>query len=166
MRKIILAALVLTLGLSSAAYADRDHRGRDRDRQFRGRGNQGLVVRDNRNWNRGQVRWVRGNDRVVVRHHHHHHRPRIVYANNGYYAFGPNIRYRYARPVIARRYFDIRYRPALIVENYAPVTGYIWVRGHWNWNGYEWMWVPGHYEIDQSYYNNGYNGSYDDYGTY
>jgi hypothetical protein len=50
-----------------------------------------------------------------------------------------------ARPVIRARYFDVRVRPALVVENYPPRVGYVWVRGAWQWNGAEWIWMPGHY---------------------
>ena len=49
-------------------------------------------------------------------------------------------------PVIREHYYDYRYRPGLIVENYAPMDGYVWVRGGWTWNGYEWIWQPGHYQ--------------------
>ncbi len=49
-------------------------------------------------------------------------------------------------PVIREHYYSYYHRPALIVENYGPMDGYVWVRGHWAWNGYEWMWSPGHYQ--------------------
>jgi len=49
-------------------------------------------------------------------------------------------------PVIRERYYNYRYRPALIAENYAAMDGYVWVRGSWAWNGYEWIWQPGHYQ--------------------
>src|SRR5262245_22854604 len=50
------------------------------------------------------------------------------------------------RPVIRHRYFNFYSRPGLIVENYPPITGYYWVRGHWAWDGYEWIWTPGYYQ--------------------
>jgi hypothetical protein len=56
-----------------------------------------------------------------------------------------------ARPIIHQRYYDYRYRPELIVENYGVRPGYYWVNGSWQWNGYEWIWYPGHYEPDPSY---------------
>jgi hypothetical protein len=50
------------------------------------------------------------------------------------------------------------------------VTGYIWVAGQWQWNGYEWLWVSGHYAIDPNFqdyqadssYDPSYDPSYDD----
>lgn len=65
----------------------------------------------------------------------------------------PAYAYRYerrpiyvARPYIAERYYDVRVRPRLYVESYPAVEGYAWIRGHWQWNGYEWLWRPGHYQ--------------------
>ena len=26
----------------------------------------------------------------------------------------------------------------------APGPNYYWVRGYWNWGGYQWQWVPGY----------------------
>ena len=63
------------------------------------------------------------------------------------------------------RYYDYYQQPAVLAENYAPMTGYYWVAGQWAWNGYEWKWTAGHYEPDPSYvepsydYNNGYSNS-------
>jgi hypothetical protein len=28
----------------------------------------------------------------------------------------------------------------------APSTESVWIRGHWHWNGGQWIWRPGHYE--------------------
>lgn len=66
------------------------------------------------------------------------------------------------RPVIRTHYYDYRYRPQILVENYPARDGYYWVAGQWTWSGYEWMWTPGHYEADPAYYNDGYynNGYY------
>jgi hypothetical protein len=50
------------------------------------------------------------------------------------------------RPIIHEHYYDYRYRPELIVEDYPVRDGYVWVRGHWDWNGVEWIWTPGYYE--------------------
>ncbi len=49
-------------------------------------------------------------------------------------------------PIIHERYYIYFRPPALIVENYGPMDGYVWVRGHWAWSGYEWIWQPGHYQ--------------------
>ena len=75
----------------------------------------------------------------------------MAYASNGRFHFRNGHSYNYVRPTFRHRYYDYRYRPQLIVESYQPVTGYVWVAGQWQWNGYEWLWVSGHYAIDPSY---------------
>ena len=53
----------------------------------------------------------------------------------------------YARqPIIREHYYDRWHRPEVIVEDYGPMDGYVWVAGSWQWNGVEWLWYPGHYE--------------------
>ncbi|MBV8900603.1 MAG: YXWGXW repeat-containing protein [Verrucomicrobia bacterium] len=40
--------------------------------------------------------------------------------------------------------------PAPIVEPgppRPPGPGYVWVAGHWHWNGYRWVWRHGHYVL-------------------
>ncbi|HEX4260533.1 MAG TPA: YXWGXW repeat-containing protein [Acetobacteraceae bacterium] len=27
----------------------------------------------------------------------------------------------------------------------APAPGYVWIRGHWRWNGARYVWIGGHY---------------------
>ncbi|MGN6107476.1 MAG: hypothetical protein ACTHU0_20370 [Kofleriaceae bacterium] len=131
MRRILpLSLLSLTL-LGGVAFADRGHSSRGRDHQ---------TVRDHRD-QRGRV----ARDRRVVQR-------RPVYASNGRFVFHNGVSHRYTRPVIRQRYFDYRYRPRVLVENYTPVAGYVWVSGQWQWNGREWLWTAGHYEIDASYY--------------
>lgn len=51
----------------------------------------------------------------------------------------------YKRPVIRKRYFDRRRRPAILIESYDPVPGYVWVAGSWTWIGAEWVWSPGYW---------------------
>jgi hypothetical protein len=158
----VLPLTVLALGLSAgAAFADRghDHRGDShrssvtvRDHGGRsnvvirdhggGRGN--VVVRDHGGY-RGGYR----NNTVVVRDH------------GGYYRGGSRVivrgepRYRrpiyVSRPVIRHRYYNYYQRPSLIVENFAPMSGYYWVPGQWQWSGAEWIWQPGHYQPDAAY---------------
>jgi hypothetical protein len=144
-RIIVFTLLALTLG-SGVALADRDH--------YR-RGGVGIRNPNDPVWHQRQHRVDRRPSRVV------HRRP--VYVNNGYYQFNNGYRYRYARPVIRHRYHDVRVRPQVIVENYQPVAGYVWVAGQWQWNGAEWIWVSGHYAIDPSY-NASYDPNYDDDG--
>lgn len=81
-----------------------------------------------------------------------------VYVSNGHYRFHNGRTVVYNRPVISRRYYDFRVRPTVIVENYPSQPGYIWVSGHWNWNGNEWIWIGGHYAPDpaiRNYYDDG-----------
>jgi hypothetical protein len=59
--------------------------------------------------------------------------------------------FNYRRPVIQYRYTNYRVRPQILVENYDTVPGYIWVAGQWQWNGYEWNWVSGHYAVDPNF---------------
>ena len=77
---------------------------------------------------------------------------RPVYSR-GYAAPRYHGGYSYARrpiymraPVIREHYYNYYRRPTLIVENYGPMDGYVWARGHWDWNGYEWIWIGGHYQ--------------------
>ena len=48
----------------------------------------------------------------------------------------------------------------MLAEDYAAMPGYYWVAGHWDWNGYEWLWTAGHYEPDPNYYDQGYDTGY------
>lgn len=138
MRRFLLTLLALGT-LCGVASADHRHHGRGHHQQT-------VVVRDHR--------YVQQPRRVVVQR-------RPVYVNNGRYAFHDNSYRVYRQPVIRQRYYDYRYRPQVVVENYDNVNGYIWVAGNWNWNGYEWQWVAGHYESDPNYYETSYdNGGY------
>jgi len=150
MRRLILTAVALTL-FGGVASADR-WRGHDNRRDNR------VVVRDHRwnnndnhRWNERDNRRYYDQRRVVVQR-------RPVYVNRDRYVFNNGRYFTYHRPVIRQRYFDFRYRPQIIVENYDPVPGYIWIQGGWQWNGYEWCWIAGHYEQDPSYY--GYDYGY------
>jgi hypothetical protein len=127
---------------------DRGQRGNER--QWRG----------NYRGDRGNERQWRGNDRNVVRVN----RERPTFRGNRFY-FSGGISRPYVRPTFNVRYRDYYRRPALVVENYDAVPGYISIQGAWNWTGYEWSWTAGHYDIDPSY-DDSYNASYDDgYGT-
>lgn len=42
--------------------------------------------------------------------------------------------------------------PAIRVERYDTRPGYVWVSGHWDWQGDNWAWVPGHYERERRGY--------------
>ena len=110
---------------------------------------------DNRRVDRRDYRQYRDNRRVHVQR-------RPVYISNGRFSFGNGLVRVYNRPVIRHRYYDYRYRPQIVVENYDPVPGYIWIQGSWSWNGYEWVWTNGYYSpdpnyTDEYYYDNYYN---------
>jgi hypothetical protein len=159
MRRIIPFTLLALVLSGSVAFADRwrrhdtsDHSGGVRvdhrnDRRWDDR-------RHDRRWERrDDRRWSRGDTRVVVK------RTRPVFRDNRFYFTGGHYR-TYTRPVISVRYRDYYRRPAVLVESYDPVPGYIWVRGSWAWDGYEWQWQPGHYEVDASYQDTYYDGGY------
>jgi len=144
MKRIILA--VACVGLAGGvASADRFHGGGGRGgshAEFHGRGE------------------VHGGGRVVVRDHRYEGGVHVTngarYYNNGYRNYNGGYHYvrrpiYMARPIIHQRYYDYRYRPQLIVENYGARPGYYWVNGAWQWSGYEWIWQPGHYEPDPNY---------------
>ena len=171
MRRIITSSLLLaSLLTGGVALADRDHDRGGHDRGDRGdRGNHGRVivhegyrggyrtpvvqggvtVQVNRPVYRGNYRQDR---RVVVR--------RPIYVNNNGYVFH-NTTIRYVRPVIRERYYNVRMRPQIIVENYPSQDGYMWVQGQWAWDGREWQWQSGHYDIDARYNNYYDDGSWD-----
>jgi hypothetical protein len=77
-------------------------------------------------------------------------RPERVRVVNGRYVFPGGVVRVYKRPVY-RHYYDRRVRPAIIVEQYDPVPGYVWVAGGWSWGGAEWIWTPGYWAVDGGY---------------
>jgi hypothetical protein len=157
MKKLILSVLVLAL-TGGAASADR-HGGRG------GHAQGGVVVHDNNRGGHGNSGWHgNGGGRVVV----HENRNtwgrngggRVVVHGNGgwrgeprYYHNRGTVRANIwmPRPVIRTHYRHYGYRPSMLVENYGYRDGYIFVRGDWAWNGYEWVWQPGHYEPDPAF---------------
>jgi hypothetical protein len=151
MKRIILALACVGLA-GGVASADRFHGSRGGNTVHTG-GSRGPVVRDHRGG--GEWHGAREGGVRVTEGARWNNRP--VYNRGGYYNSG----YRYnnyvrrpiyvGRPVIRERYYDYRYRPNLIVENYPARDGYFWVAGQWTWDGYEWQWQPGHYEPDPSY---------------
>ncbi len=147
--KRILTLTAIALGLSSGvALADR-HYGGGRAEIRDHRGDNVRYRQDNRRWNRG----YRNNARVVQAN-----RVRPTFRNNRFY-FGDNTYRAYHRPVINVRYRDYSRRPTMIIENYDPVPGYFWSQGNWEWNGYEWTWIPGHYEVDTNHDHQVVNGN-------
>lgn len=130
MNIITTAALLLALS-SGSALADRHHGGWGRS----GHGE----------WNRGRT-W---NGSVQVRPQWNSYRT--------YREYRAPRRAIYVRaPIIRERYFDVRVRPRVVVENYAPMAGYYWVNGRWDWDGVEWRWTPGHYEPQSNYIDSSY----------
>ena len=139
------------------ASADRWGRGRGRDSsQHSG----GTVVRDHRSRDHVRVDRDRGYRDRGYRQQRVRVDRRPVYANNGRFVFHGGVSRSYTRPVFRQRYYDYRYRPQIIVQNYDPVPGYIWMQGAWNWNGYEWQWTDGYWAVDTSYQDS-YDSSYE-----
>ena len=179
MRRILTLTALALCFTTGAALADRrgggptvrDHRDRDRV-DTRSNNIRGWNTNTNRDWNRTTDRtWSRDRDRDRGRRFVRVERTRPTFRDNRFY-FGGGTYRPYVRPVINVRYRDYYRRPSLVVENYDPVPGYIWIQGSWNWSGYEWTWMPGHYDVDTSYDDRGYydNSSYDnssyDNGSY
>jgi hypothetical protein len=174
MRRIILTALAVMLS-SGVALADRDRRHDDRYRDRRWHNtsqnyyNHGDRYRDHRDYRArgGYYHWHGDNDRRWSRWDGRWdgvRRPNVrtpIYVSSGdrYYFRGGYYR-PYRRPVIQYSYRNYYQRPALIVENYDPVPGYIWIRGEWRWDGYQWQWIPGHYEVDPATYDTYYYDQY------
>jgi len=152
MKKLILSALVLAL-TGGAAMADRGHGG---GRSWGGgHASGGVVVHTNGGYHGGYHGEARGNwghreyhenrgwnggGRVIVHEGGWRGEPRY-YHNRGY----ARANIWMPRPVIRTHYYNYGYRPSLLVEDYGYREGYIFVRGNWQWDGYEWVWQPGHY---------------------
>ena len=145
MRRLITYTLLALTLMGGVAIADRD-RDRRSDRRDR-RDDRHDRARDHR------VHRHNPNRRAVVRNR--------VYVNNGNYRFHNGVTRVYRRPVISHRYYNYRVRPQIIVENYDPVPGYVWINGTWSWNGREWYWNNGHYAPDTRYKVYYDDGSYD-----
>jgi len=126
-------ATIFCLLLTGTSFAGRGGRN--------GHGGGGPVVRDHRAGPRP------GPSRVVVREHRGGPRVTHVRVTNGRYVFPGGVVRVYKRPKV-RRYYDINVRPAVIVEAYDPVPGYVWVSGGWSWGGAEWIWTPGYWSVE------------------
>jgi len=151
MRKVLVFSSLVLLLVAGDAFAGR------------GRGNGGggrVVVRDHRGGGGGGG----GPSRVVVRDHRggggsyyrgggpvYKAKRSPVYVTGGRYVFPGGVVRAYRRPVIRTHYYDVRYRPTIIVESYDPVPGYIWVGGNWRWNGVEWIWISGYWSVDVNF---------------
>src|SRR5689334_22832637 len=144
MRRTLVVATILSMVLTGVAFAGRGGR-----HGGHGGGGGGVVVRDHRG----------GGGPVVVRDHRGGGGPvvvrgggprvRYVRVTNGRYMFPGGVVRVYKRPKV-RRYYDMHVRPAVIVEQYDPVPGYIWVSGGWSWGGAEWVWTPGYWSVEAS----------------
>jgi hypothetical protein len=137
MRRIITIAFLCLASLGGVASADRGHHHRTPTvREHRGGG---VSVHPTRRHVQPNRRYVQPRNRYTRPHYRSNvrvvHRP--IYVRH--------------RPVIRYRYYNYYQRPALVVENPAPLAGYYWVRGSWQWNGAEWIWQPGHYEPDPNW---------------
>lgn len=52
---------------------------------------------------------------------------------------------RFERAERVEHFRDARFRPAARYERFETRAGFRWVTGDWSWNGYEWIWMSGHY---------------------
>ena len=161
---LILSALAMSAGVASA-----DHwRGERGEHERREHAEHERAERNEHRWNGGGS-WNGGwSGGVSVTPNYQYRRPVIVNA-------AP--RYSYQRPVYVQRrpvyvqrtyphhhYVNYYQRPSVLTENYTPMAGYIWSPGQWEWDGYQWNWIPGHYDPDPAY-NSGYdNTGYDNTG--
>lgn len=131
-------ATAFCLMLTGVAFADHGHGG--------GHGGGRVVVRDHRGPAPVVVRDHREGG-VVVREHERRG-PVVrehVRMSGGRYVFPGGVVRVYHRPVIREHYYNVHMRPAVIVENYDPVPGYVWMAGSWSWAGNEWVWNPGYW---------------------
>jgi len=147
MKRILVLSVMTLAVLGGVASADR-HRGRGHGRWSGG-------------WSGGWNASVRVNaPRVVVT------QPRVVVQQRPVYVQHTRVVRRpiyVAAPRLRVRYYNYYQQPTVLAENYQPMTGYYWVAGQWNWDGYEWRWTAGHYEPDPNYVDPSYSQpSYDD----
>ena len=136
MRRTLVAVTMFCMLLPAAAFADRG-RGHRGGHHRPGPGPGRVVVRDHRA-PAPVVHDRRSRPRGHVRH---------VRVTNGRYMFPGGVVRVYKRPRIHRHYYDRRVRPAMVVETYDPVPGYVWVAGGWTWAGREWVWSPGYWAV-------------------
>jgi hypothetical protein len=106
--------------------------GRSNRGSWSGGVNVGPAIGGRAGWNGGNARWNGGDHGY----------------SGGSRARGPIYM---PRPIIRQRYSNYYQRPSLIAESYGAMPGYSWVAGAWLWNGYEWIWQPGHYQPDPGY---------------
>lgn len=144
MRLLMTTGLTLTM-LLGVATADRGNGNRR---------NNAPAAHNNRNHGKQSTRpAARGDRRRIVR--------RPVRARRGQFVFANGTIQVYTRPVFTTRYYNRRARPAYVEESYAPVPGYVWVRGSWAWSGVEWRWNSGYYAADPQYRNYYSDGTFD-----
>jgi hypothetical protein len=145
MKRTLLVAAMFGL-FAGTAYADHGHGGGGPViRDHRAPAPAGPVVRDHRGPS-GPVVHDRREGGVVVRDRRG---PRVehVRMNGGRYVFRGGVVRTYRRPVIREHYYNVHVRPAIVVEQYDPVPGYMWVHGDWAWGGSEWVWQPGYWSV-------------------
>lgn len=146
LRRILMTCSLALMASAGAASAD----------HFRGNAGHGRVVRseparaEGGRWS-GPVRYERGDGyqrrgAYDGRYDGRRYEGREHFGERGRFE-GRRYIYPERRYVVREHYYNRWARPGLIVENYAPMDGYVWVHGDWQWNGYEWIWYPGHYEL-------------------
>ena len=54
--------------------------------------------------------------------------------------------------------------PQIIIEHHRPrrpANNYVWVDGHWRWNGYKYVWVGGHWRKTPRGYKKWHSGRWE-----
>lgn len=55
------------------------------------------------------------------------------------------------RPRVVRPVVVVQPQPTYVEPTYVapppPPQPQIWIEGRWNWTGYNWQWIDGHYEV-------------------
>lgn len=51
------------------------------------------------------------------------------------------------RPVVVVQTQPTYVEPTYVAPPPPPPQPQIWIEGRWNWTGYNWQWIDGHYEV-------------------
>jgi len=66
-------------------------------------------------------------------------------------------------PAHPRVVYVVREPPPEVVETIPPSPGpqYVWVRGHYRWEGSAYVWVPGHWQVPPQGYTEWVSGHWE-----
>lgn len=76
---------------------------------------------------------------------------KVIIINPGHHGFradccvfiSPGHAFRHHRFFVEQRFFEERFASPFVVVD--PTPQFIWVPSFWWWNGFQWVWVPGHW---------------------